>query len=68
MRFFNKKGLINIGFPYYGWLTAIQTVPPSVAMKFGINLIFYGEDGEKRARNMQNRIIGLKQTSVCITS
>ena len=46
MRFFNKKGLINIGFPYYGWLTAIQTIPPSIAMKFGINLIFYGEDGE----------------------
>ena len=46
MRFFNKKGLINIGFPYYGWLSAIQTIPPSIAMKFGINLIFYGEDGE----------------------
>ena len=46
MQFFNKKGLIEIGFPYYGWLTAIQTIPPLIALKFGINLIFYGEDGE----------------------
>ena len=46
MRFFNTLGLKEIGFPYYGWLTAIQTVPPSIALKYGINLIFYGEDGE----------------------
>ena len=46
MLFFNRKGFKEIGFPYYGWLTAIQTIPPSIASKFGINLIFYGEDGE----------------------
>jgi len=46
MQFFNKKGFIEIGFPYYGWLTAIQTIPPTIALNFGINLIFYGEDGE----------------------
>ena len=46
MQFFNKKGFIEIGFPYYGWLTAIQTIPPRIALNFGINLIFYGEDGE----------------------
>ena len=46
MQYFNKKGFIEIGFPYYGWLTAIQTIPPTIALNFGINLIFYGEDGE----------------------
>ena len=24
----------------------IQTIPPTIALNFGINLIFYGEDGE----------------------
>ena len=46
MQFFNKKGFIEIGFPYYGWLTAIQTIPPTIALNFGNNLIFNGEDGE----------------------
>lgn len=46
MRQLNKTGFIEMGFPYFGWLTAITTAPIKVAIAFEINLIFYGEDGE----------------------
>tara|TARA_B100000315_G_C14398782_1_gene505484 strand:- start:150 stop:887 length:738 start_codon:yes stop_codon:yes gene_type:complete len=46
MRELNKYGFIEKGFPYYGWLIAIHTAVLRVASNFGINLIFYGEDGE----------------------
>jgi N-acetyl sugar amidotransferase len=42
----NKIGFIEMGFPYYGWLIAIMTTPIRIAKQFGIDLIFYGEDGE----------------------
>ena len=31
---------------YWGWLLGIFTIPPIIADKFGIELVFYGEDGE----------------------
>jgi len=46
MRKLNLYGFKEKGFPYYGWLIAIITAPISIAAKFGLNLIFYGEDGE----------------------
>lgn len=46
MRKLNKTGLIELGFPYYGWLIAIHTAVLRAAISFGIGLIFYGEDGE----------------------
>jgi N-acetyl sugar amidotransferase len=46
MRKLNKIGFIEMGFPYYGWLTAITTAPIRIAMAHDIELIFYGEDGE----------------------
>ena len=46
MRKLNKYGFIEKGFPYYGWLIAVHTAVLRVACNFGINLIFYGEDGE----------------------
>ena len=46
MRTLNKTGFIEMGFPYYGWLTSIITAPIKLAIAHGINLIFYGEDGE----------------------
>lgn len=46
MRTLNRIGFEILGFPYYGWLVAIHTVPLRIALAFGINLIFYGEDGE----------------------
>lgn len=46
MRMLNKSGLIEMGFPYYGWLISIHTAVARAALGFGINLIFYGEDGE----------------------
>ena len=46
MQYLNKNGFIDMGFPYYGWLTAVQSIPVRFALNFGINLIFYGEDGE----------------------
>jgi len=46
MRILNKIGFIEMGFPYYGWLTSITTAPIKIAIAHKINLIFYGEDGE----------------------
>jgi len=46
MRKLNRLGLIDMGFPYYGWLIAIQAGVVRMACNLGINLIFYGEDGE----------------------
>lgn len=46
MRTLNRVGLVEMGFPYYGWLTAIQSAPVRMASQLGIGLIFYGEDGE----------------------
>lgn len=46
MRALNKSGFIEMGFPYYGWLIAIHTAVIRTAANFGIDLIFYGEDGE----------------------
>lgn len=46
MRILNRVGLVEMGFPYYGWLTAIQAAPVRMANRLGIGLIFYGEDGE----------------------
>ena len=46
MRELNKLGLDLMGFPYFGWLIAIQAGVIRVAQQFNINLIFYGEDGE----------------------
>jgi N-acetyl sugar amidotransferase len=46
MRTLNRHGLLEMGFPYYGWLIAIQAAPVRLASQLGIGLIFYGEDGE----------------------
>lgn len=46
MRTLNKTGFIEMGFPYYGWLTSIMTAPIKIAIAHHISLIFYGEDGE----------------------
>ena len=46
MRVLNRVGLLEMGFPYYGWLVAIQAGVVRMANKMGLGLIFYGEDGE----------------------
>jgi N-acetyl sugar amidotransferase len=46
MRVLNRAGLVEWGFPYFGWLVAIHTALVRVAVSFGIDLIFYGEAGE----------------------
>jgi N-acetyl sugar amidotransferase len=46
MRVLNRIGLSEMGFPYYGWLIAIQAAPVRLALELNIGLIFYGEDGE----------------------
>jgi N-acetyl sugar amidotransferase len=46
MRVMNRSGFIEMGFPYYGWLIAINAAVVRFTVNFGINLIFYGEDGE----------------------
>ena len=46
MQQLNKLGFIEKGFPYYGWLIAIQSAVTRTALNFNIPLIFYGEDGE----------------------
>ena len=35
-----------MGFPYFGWLTAIFSIPVRIANQFDIGITFYGEDGE----------------------
>lgn len=46
MRAMNRTGFVEMGFPYYGWLIAIQAAVLRTAVNFGVGLIFYGEDGE----------------------
>lgn len=46
MRILNKTGFIEKGFPYYGWLMAIQSAILRMSISLNISLIFYGEDGE----------------------
>lgn len=46
MRTLNRRGFIEMGFPYYGWLVSITAAPVEIAARFGVNLLFYGEDGE----------------------
>ncbi len=42
----NKYGLIEMGFPYYGWLICIITAVLQISVQMGVKLIFYGEEGE----------------------
>jgi N-acetyl sugar amidotransferase len=42
----NRHGFIEMGFPYYGWLCAIQTIVVRLAVQLNISLVFYGEEGE----------------------
>ena len=46
MQKLNRRGFIEKGFPYYGWLVAIKTAVIQVALNYQIPLIFYAEDGE----------------------
>jgi len=46
MRVLNKTGFIEMGFPYYGWLTAIMTAVIRMSINMNVSLIFYGESGE----------------------
>ena len=46
MQALNKRGFIEMGFPYYGWLLSITAAPVEIAARFRIGLLFYGEDGE----------------------
>lgn len=46
MQKLNKYGLINKGFPYYGWLISIHTAVLRTAVFFNIRHVIYGEDGE----------------------
>jgi N-acetyl sugar amidotransferase len=46
LRILNRQGFIEKGFPYYGWLIAIQTGVIRLAVNLNIPLLFYGEDGE----------------------
>jgi len=42
----NRTGFIEKGFPYYGWLMAIQSAILRMSISLNVPLIFYGEDGE----------------------
>ena len=46
MRILNRQGFIDKGFPYFGWLVAIQAAVVRLAVNLNIPLLFYGEDGE----------------------
>lgn len=46
MQKLNKLGFVEQGFPYYGWLIALDTAIIQTAINFKVPLIFWGEDGE----------------------
>ncbi|MBT6231238.1 MAG: N-acetyl sugar amidotransferase [Candidatus Scalindua sp.] len=46
MQRLNKTGFIELGFPYYGWLLTVKTIPLRVALQFNIPLLFWGEEGD----------------------
>jgi hypothetical protein len=46
MRVLNRKGFIEKGIPYFGWLVTVKTAVIRIAANFNIPLIFFGEDGE----------------------
>lgn len=46
MRVLNRLGFTEKGFPYYGWLIAVQSAVVRLAVNLNIPLLFYGEDGE----------------------
>ena len=46
MSILDKIGFTNYGQGWYGWMTAIHTVPLILANALNINLLMYGEDGE----------------------
>lgn len=46
MRILNRQGFVEKGFPYFGWLVAIQSAVVRMAVNLDIPLLFYGEDGE----------------------
>ena len=63
MRILCKIGLLEMGFPYYGWLIAIHTAVFRIAVQFNIPLVFYSEDGEVEyggdAKNKNNGIYNI---------
>lgn len=63
MRRLCKIGLLEMGFPYYGWLIGIHTAVFRVAVQFDIPLVFYSEDGEVEyggdAKNKYNGVYGV---------
>ena len=46
MRTLNRIGFIELGSPYFGWLTSVLSAVIRVALAHKFSLIFYGEDGE----------------------
>jgi N-acetyl sugar amidotransferase len=46
MQALNRVGFIEKGFPYYGWLVAVQAAVVRLSVNLNIPLLFYGEDGE----------------------
>jgi len=64
MRVLNRIGLIEMGFPYYGWLVGIHTSVLRIALQMKIPLIFYSEDGEVEyggdAKHKDNGIYGME--------
>ena len=46
MRVLNKRGFIERGRPYFGWISAMHAAVVRTAFNFNITLIFYAEDGE----------------------
>lgn len=46
LRYFNKRGFQELGFPYFAWQVAITTAVVRAAAAHGIKTIFYADDGE----------------------
>ena len=46
MRQIDRMGFITKGYPYFGWISAMQAAVVNLSTRLNIPLIFYGEDGE----------------------
>ena len=46
LQILDRKGLVDYGQPYFGWMTAMVLAPLKIATQLNIPFIMYGEEGE----------------------
>ena len=59
MRILCKIGLLEMGFPYYGWLIAIHTAVFRIAVQFNIPLVLLRRRRSRICGDAKNKIMEL---------